>query len=290
MRWSDVTLLLSDFKIQVVLALVLFAFVIAAVLTFIELKIKKKKQEKETESKKDYFTLKIQKFINSKKTSEEKLDFLTKTAKEFFNKEFKTYMSLDFSELAENFKSKNQKISLFCNSMFNAYYSKEEVSSAVIHSLAKDFIEIFKAVELEKVKHEINPFPSKIEHLLFVEEPIKKKTNDINLMEKTIPKESIKKTIPEKLKKIFLNNKNSNKKKIIKPENKELQKQEWSKNFQNVSVKSKIEQNKLSKKLQSTLTLKQKEIVRNKLQRLKNIREEESKVHEVKELYRRKSD
>ena len=191
MRWTDVTLLLSDVKIQIVLLLVFFAFLIAIILTVLEFKIKRNREIKVEKKQKNYFEIKILRFVKSNKTSLEKLDFLNKTAKELFNKEFEMPLKSDLSELAEYFSKINEeKISVFCSAMFNAYYAKEEINTQKVYSLAKEFLQIFRDIE-EKKQSQLdnssvglkNSLISKVENFFFTERNIvrqKKKTEEEN--------------------------------------------------------------------------------------------------------------
>lgn len=269
MRWSDLIISVSDTKVIIVLSLVLLAVIIAAVLTYFEFRIKKKEEVVEKKTIEDLFITKIKNFINSKKPLNEKLDFLNKASKDFFHKEFKTNMSTDFSELSDHFmKLREQRISIFCKGMFNSYYLNGKFDEEKIQSLTKEFIEIFKYIGLKKTKEDNSDYLSE------------KKTEKI-IFPHIMPnhKTSIHKPGME------THNKNESKKvrEIIVREY--TPEENWSKNFKDVTIKSKSKNDgKLSKKLQNAIALKQKEIKRRHLQKLKHAKEEELKIKEARKL------
>jgi len=270
-------LFLSDIRIQIVLALVVFAVLMAAFLTYLEFRVKKKREKKKINVTKEYFIEKIQKHIRSGKNPREKLDYIDNVSKAYFHKTFKSSVSADFAELTEFFKKiKRPDVAMFCKSMFDAYYLSEEVNDALVRSLAENFTEIFRSVEIRKVKQEEHSFLDKIEGLIFSEEKelSKNKVEEFLFVKFEVARDFLAKKL-----KWFLG--------IFKFERVDVPERKWEENFKDIEkeflVKNSAEDN-VHRTMKNSLILKEREIANKKIKKLRE--EEKRKIFEMKKSER----
>jgi hypothetical protein len=288
MRWSEVGLFLSDGRIRIVLALVVAAVLIAIFLTYLEIRVKKGREKKKVNASKNYFIEKLQRRIRSGKTTREKIDYLGHVSKSYFHNKFNSPEIADFSELVEFFQKKKQNdISVFCKSMFDAYYSTD-YNDALVHSLAKDFIEIFRNLEIRKVEQspeEMN-FVDKIGKVIFTEDVGEKKSGTSVIEDFIYEKFVIVKDFIKKKIKGFFG--------LFSYEIEEdyvSVGRDWAKNFEDIDKEYLIRNTRSDTAhltAQDALILKERQILNKKMQRLKE--EEKKKIIEVRNLSKREDE
>ncbi len=277
-----INFILADIRIQIVVSLVIFAILIALFLTYLEFRAKAKRNKKKVIAAKEYFIRKLQKNIKSKKTPREKLDLLDKTAKDYFHKNLQTQIGDNYSSLVKFFeKKKLEKQAYFSRSMFDAYYSMNDLNESIVDSLAKIFVEIYREAENEKSPAE-NPLKEKIEKIIYKEESSKKGKGIFEYVSIGTSKFFG-----------FFGRKLGNLISFFFSSREEPPTREWAENFEDVD-KEKIIRNleeEDSFRVKHSLVLKEKEIAQRKLDELKKKhhlnQEEKTKVKEFESFLKR---
>lgn len=164
MRWYVLVSLMSDSRIKFLLWFVVVAIIVAIVLILIEVNLKRKKERNVSELVNESPIEKMRKSLRYNKDFREKLDFIDKTAKEYFKEVYGTHLNSNYSKLIKEFEKHHRKNeAAFCNAMFEAYYSYDELSNDRIIALG----DMLVGIENKKKRaEEISRVPTFMERLL----------------------------------------------------------------------------------------------------------------------------
>jgi hypothetical protein len=129
---------MSDARVAFLIWFIVIAIVIAAGLIFIEIRLKKKRVREAVKKKEETPVDRMKVFLAGDASIREKLDVVGTTAKTYFKDEYGLSRSLDYGELAREFKGRGQVLeSEFCEKMFEAYYSNHKVTNKKLKDLGK---------------------------------------------------------------------------------------------------------------------------------------------------------
>ncbi len=124
-----------DSQFYTLLIIVIIVITIAIILIVIESRLKKKVIVLK-ERKRSPYLFALKKLSKSKESPEKKLRYLNEISKNFFKEHLDSGTSHSFSELSEILRKKGEKESaIFCESMINAYYSEENLTSEKVRTL-----------------------------------------------------------------------------------------------------------------------------------------------------------
>jgi len=139
MRWEEVVVVFSDWRMQFLAGIVLLTLFVAGTLTLAERHIREKRRIANIHAAQEAFITELRKNRDGSLSPREKLDHLDTLAKQYFAEVYGTPVHSDYSYLKKIFLEK-QKGSLvdFCTVMFSAYYLKRD----------SDGVEVQKAYDL----------------------------------------------------------------------------------------------------------------------------------------------
>ena len=140
MGWYELTSLISDSRVKFLLVFVVFAIAVAIALTILEIRLKRRKEKVKKKLEDESYVNRAMKVLRSRKGPRQKLDGLDKVAKAYFKEHFGTNLNSSYSFLIDEFeKTKRVDFLDFCNSIFKAYYSREEINKEKVDSIGKLF-------------------------------------------------------------------------------------------------------------------------------------------------------
>ncbi len=143
MGWYVLISLMSDSRIRFLLWFIVVAIIVAIILIFTEINLKRKRERVVAKLAIDSPIEKINHFLKNNKSPREKLDFVDKTAKRYFKDTYGNNINSNYSELIRYFgKHRRQNEANFCKSMFEAYYSDEELTNSKVIALGKMLINV----------------------------------------------------------------------------------------------------------------------------------------------------
>lgn len=137
--------LMSDSRVAFLIWFIVAAIVVAVLLIFIEIRLKKKRARDIARIREQTPIDRMNIFLNKDVGVREKLDIIGKTAKDYFKEEYNLPIKLDYGELDKEFKNRGMAMeAIFCKSMFEAYYSNNELTKEKIRSLADALAKVYR--------------------------------------------------------------------------------------------------------------------------------------------------
>lgn len=135
--------LMSDSRVAFLVYFISAAIFLAVILIFIEIGVRKKRA-REAEIRRLRTPIdNMRVFLAGEASPREKLDVIGKTAKDYFKREYGISERMDYGELSKTFKEKGGETeALFCDEMFEAYYSNHSFGQEKIEELAGMLIQI----------------------------------------------------------------------------------------------------------------------------------------------------
>jgi hypothetical protein len=195
MGWYAVVSLLTDSRVRFLMGFIIFAVILAIILISIEIFLKEKEQDKKKKVEQTP-TDRLSIYINSNKSVQDKLEFMDKMAKEYFRDMYDFPLTSSYSFLIKKLANSGNKIeTLFCEKMFETFYSKKELDKNIINGLFKILVEIEKNRIVDKNDKYLEKIPSSVSQKMT---DVKLVVKESNIKLKVLPEEF---KIHDKLKK-----------------------------------------------------------------------------------------
>ncbi len=131
------------------LGLVAILLVLMILVALLILKKLKRQIKVEKSDRQRIYLKAVKRIKGSTKTPSTKINELDKLSRRFFHEKFHLNPRLEYSEIISFFKKKNKRrISNYCDSFINIFYSGEKVGAKKIRNLISQFEQIIKEEKL----------------------------------------------------------------------------------------------------------------------------------------------